>query len=48
MTRLDELNKMRQREAAIIKKSLESMREKTYEDVKEGPDVVAFVIIDQF
>ena len=47
MTRLDELNKIRQREAAIIKKSLESAREKNYADVKEGPEVVAFVIIDQ-
>ena len=47
MPGLDELKKRREMEAARIKNSLESMRDKHYSDVKEGPEVVAFVIIDQ-
>tara|TARA_B100001750_G_C15497702_1_gene595243 strand:+ start:613 stop:945 length:333 start_codon:yes stop_codon:yes gene_type:complete len=47
MTGLDDLKKRREIEAAKIKERLESMHEKTFSSVKEGPDVVAFVIIDQ-
>jgi ferredoxin len=47
MTRLDELNKQRQKEAARIKNSLSSMQEKIFSGVKEGEEVVAFVSVDQ-
>jgi len=47
MTRLDELNKQRQKEVARIKTSMKSMQEKMISGIKEGDEVVAFVSLDQ-